>query len=121
MCSVWKRAIVLLIILLVSPIRSHSATAPGELITWTATAYWSDGTKADSTWTRQIVVNPLFAERVFYITGDWKNAPPGVHIRWMQLAGKDFYVPCEGWTTNNGQILTRHGGLIKMSRTAGRI
>ncbi len=112
------RTLILLACLLCSP--ALGDTAPGTIITLTAWQQIPDGDKVGRTWERIIVINPLFAGRTFYITGDWSKAPPGVRVRWMQCVGKS-YIAQEGWTTNNGQILTRNGGLIKMARVNGRI
>jgi len=98
---------------------AQASTPPGTLVTWTASVSVG-GVKAASTWERQIYVNPLFEGRVFYCCGDWKSMMPGIKIRWSQCVGKS-YVTCEGITTNNGQILTQNGGLIKLTRTNGRL
>ena len=115
-----KRVVVLILIvcLLCLSAVAQASTAPGTLVTITATAS-ADGCKSTRTYTRLIVINPLFAGRTVYACGNWARMMPGIRVRWMQCVGKS-YIPCEGITTNNGQILTEHGGLIKATRTAGR-
>jgi hypothetical protein len=93
-------------------------TPPGEVITLTATVS-ADGARQSSTWHRLIVLNPLFKDRVFYVCKSWRDAMPGLRIRWNQCVGLG-YITCEGVTTNTGKILTEAGGLIELDRVNGR-
>jgi hypothetical protein len=89
-----------------------AGTAPGTLITLTADVS-INGVQIDTCSANVVCVNTLFDGRVFFYdrARPWREIFAGAHVRFLQYTSPAAREPevFEGWTLQNGDVLTPHG------------